>query len=174
MQTKKNRPEIKIKRKTIDWIIEFIGFSFLVVMIGLPLIFSGSLPERIPIHFNLAGQPDGYGSKSTLMLLPAIGAIIYIGMTILEAFPHTYNFPVEITPENAESQYRMGTRLIRILKTVIVILFSFISYKTIQTGMGNSSGLGKAFLPVFLGMTFGVVIIYVVRSLNSRHGDQAF
>ena len=174
MQNKKDLPKIKIRRTTLDWVIEFIGLFFLIILIALPLIFSGQLPERIPTHFNIAGEPDGYGSKMTLWILPITAAIMYIGMTILEAFPYIYNYPVEITPENAVSQYTLGTRLIRILKTVIAILFSFLSYKTINTGLGTTAGLGKVFLPVFLLITFGIVIIYVVRSLNSKHGDQAF
>jgi uncharacterized membrane protein len=174
MQNKKDLPKIKIRRTTLDWVIEFIGLFFLIILIALPFIFSGKLPDRIPTHFNIAGEPDGYGSKMTLWILPLTAAIMYIGMTILEAFPYIYNYPVEITPENAVSQYKLGTRLIRILKTTIAILFSFLSYQTMKTALGSAAGLGKVFLPVFLMITFGIIIIYLVRSLNSKHGDQSF
>ena len=130
-----------------------------------------NLPERIPTHFNIAGEPDGYGSKSTLWILPVTAVIMYIGMTILELFPHIYNYPVEITPENAVRQYRIATRLIRILKTIIAILFSFLSYQTIKTALGITGGLGKVFLPVSLLITFGVIIIYVVGSLNNHYNN---
>jgi uncharacterized membrane protein len=171
MQNKKSYPKIKLKRTTFDWAVEFIAFSFLTILIVLPLIFLKDLPEKIPIHFNLAGEPDGYGTRLSLWLLPITGAVMYLGMTIIEAFPHIYNYPVEITSENAVTQYRLGTRLIRILKTVILIIFSFLSYQTIKTALGHTAGLGKAFLPIFLLVTLGVIITYIVRSLNSRHGD---
>lgn len=174
MQKNEALPKIKIRRTTLDWAIEFIGLVFLLILIALPLIFSSQLPERIPSHFNAAGVPDGYGSKLTLWILPVTTVIIYIGMTILEEFPHIFNYPVKITPENAITQYRMGTRLMRILKTALAILFSFLCYKTIQTALGTASGLGKVFLPVSLVLTFGVIVIYIVRSLNSKHGDQSF
>lgn len=121
----KNRPRIKIKRTSFDWAIEFVAFVFLLILITLPLINLKNLPETIPGHFNATGQPDGYGSRSTLFLLPMIGIFLYLLMTILEAFPHIYNFPVEITDENAPVQYLIATRLIRILKTVILVLFLY-------------------------------------------------
>ena len=39
----------------------------------------GSLPERIPIHFDLAGTPNGWGSRVSFLILPAIG-IATIGL----------------------------------------------------------------------------------------------
>lgn len=171
METQKTRPRIKIKRTTADWITEFIAFSFLIILIAMPLIFSNDLPEKIPVHFNFAGEPDDYGSRLTLWLLPATGFIMYLVMTILEGFPHIYNYPVEIIAENAFNQYRLATRLIRILKTLIVLIFTFISYRTIKTALGNTAGLGKAFLPIFLLITFSVIIIFITRSLNNRSGS---
>lgn len=165
------RPRIKLKRTSLDWAVEFAAFAFLVVLIVLPLINITSMPETIPVHFNAAGQPDGYGSRSTLFLLPVIGTFMYLMMTILEAFPHIYNFPVEITQENAPVQYRMATRLIRILKTVILAVFSFISFQTVKTATGGTAGLGRAFLPIFLMLTFVPVLIYLVQSLNNRHNS---
>jgi uncharacterized membrane protein len=169
MEAPKTRPRIKIRRTTPDWVIEFLAFAFLIILIALPLIFANDLPERIPTHFNFAGEPDDYGTKMTLWLLPVIGTIMYLGMTIVESFPYIYNYPVEITQENAVNQYRLATRLIRILKTIILIIFSFISYGTIKTALGNTTGLGKAFLPVFLLLTFSVIIIFIAKSLNNRH-----
>jgi hypothetical protein len=58
--------------------------------------------------------------------------------------------------------------MMRILKTVMLLMFAFINYKTKQTATGGAAGLGKVFLPVFLILTFGVVIIYLVRSNNNR------
>jgi len=163
---------VKLKRTSLDWIIEVAGFSFLVVLIALPLIWYNKLPETIPVHFNAAGEPDGYGGRATLWILPVTGLFMWLLLTVLEAFPQVYNFPVKITPENIVTQYRMATRLIRILKSVILIIFSFISFQTIKTATGGASGLGKAFLPVFLLIIFGVIIIYLVRSMNNRQSER--
>jgi uncharacterized membrane protein len=163
------RPRLKLKLSVHDYAVEFLGLSFMIILILIPVIYYNQLPERIAVHFNAAGIPDGYGSRSALFILPATGLFVYVLLTVLAGFPHIYNFPVTITPENAEVQYRLATRLLRVLKTVILILFSFISWMTIRTAAGIAGGLGKAFLPVFFILTFGVVIIYLVQSMNNRH-----
>jgi uncharacterized membrane protein len=168
MDQKTVRPKIKISRTTTDWLIDFVAFAFLVILIVIPVINYGTLPETVPVHFNASGQPDDYGGRNSLWLLPAVGLFMYVLMTVIEQFPQIYNYPVEITEENAESQYRNAIRLIRVLKTVILLVFTFLSYKTIETATGKTSGLGKAFLPVFLLLTFGVIIFYIVKSVNSR------
>lgn len=166
---KEERPRIKIPLNTHDFAIEFLGLSFLIILIIIPLIYYNRLSERIPVHFNAAGTPDGFGSRSSLFILPATGLFMYLLLTVLAAFPHIFNFPVTITPENAEVQYRLATRLLRILKTVILILFSFISWMSVRTATGNATGLGKMFLPVFIILTFGVIIIYLVQAQNNKH-----
>jgi uncharacterized membrane protein len=166
---KSNRPRIKVKLTMFDWVSEIVAFAFLIVLIALPIIYYNDLPESIPSHFNAAGQPDDFSSKSSLWFLPITSVFMYLLMTVIEAFPHIYNFPVEITPENALTQYRIATRLIRILKTVIIVIFSFISFQTIKTATGGATGLGRAFFPVFLLLTFGIIIFYIIQSLNNRY-----
>lgn len=163
------RPSLKLKLTAGDWVIEVFGVIFLVILVLLPIIFQKDLPERIPIHFNGAGIPDGYGGRSSLWILPMTGIGLYLLLTILSFFPRIYNFPVKITPENALVQYRLASRLLRVLKTIILMMFSFICYQTIQAAKGGVAGLGKSFLPIFLILTFGVVIFYLVQSLNRQH-----
>ena len=141
MSGRKNHPKIQIRLTIHDWVMEITGVALLIIIIALPLIFIKELPEIIPTHFDASGQPDGFGGKSSFWILPLSGIIIYVLLTILEAFPHIYNFPVKITQENAEIQYRLATRMLRILKIQILIMYSFILYMTIKTVKGETSGL---------------------------------
>ena len=75
---KNHRPKpIPFQRTDQEWIYEIIGLIALAVMIGYPLILYSHIPDRIPIHFNLAGEADGYGSKSVLWILIGIGFIFF-------------------------------------------------------------------------------------------------
>jgi len=165
---KNERPKIKLPLSSLDQVIEFIGIAFLLFMFVLPLRYYGDIPGKIPTHFNAAGTPDGFGSKATIWLLPLTGLALWLLMTIVNRFPDKFNFPVKITEENAPDQYRIATRMIRILKCVILIMFSFISYRTIQTALGKEAGLGKIFLPVFLVVTFGIVIIFFFKANTTK------
>jgi uncharacterized membrane protein len=168
MNTVDERHVIKIKLTSPDWALELIGVAVLILLIALPFIYLPQLPERIPTHFNGAGIPDGFGSRNSIWILPATGIFMYLLLTVVSAFPQIYNFPVKITQENALVQYRLATRFIRILKTVILVLFLFLCYQTINTALGKSLGLGKAFLPVFMILTFGSIIFYLVQASNNR------
>jgi uncharacterized membrane protein len=59
----------------------------LVTMIGELVYHCPQLPERIPCHFNAAGQPDGWGPKSSAVAVPAIGHSFYCILTVLLWFP---------------------------------------------------------------------------------------
>ena len=171
METQLLRPKIKTELTAPDWLAEVVALISLVALILIPILNYNNLPATIPTHFNAVGVPDGYGGKGTLWLLPVIGFFMYLMMTVVQLFPQIYNYPVEITEENAPRQYRNAVRLIRTLKTLIIILFTFLSYKTVQTAAGTAAGLGKAFLPVFLLVTFGTVAFYIAWSLNNRHSS---
>ena len=162
------KPILRIEKNIYDRIIEFIGVLFLVALIAIPVIYYKQLPDRIPVHFNGAGEADGFGGKSSIWIFPAVGLFIWLLMTIVAAFPNIFNYPVKITQQNAPVQYRLAVRLIRIMKVVILLMFSFISFRTIQTAVGKAAGIGKVFLPVFLVLIGGIIVIYSVQAFNNR------
>jgi uncharacterized membrane protein len=159
---------VRNKLTLTDWIFEVVGFLFFILLFILPVNYISELPSKIPIEFNGLGESDGYGNKTFIWIFPAVGGFLYLLLTVLSLFPHLYNFLVKITPENILVQYKLATRFVRILKTVIVLLFLFICYQTIRISTGETKGLGRTFLPVFLILIFGVVLIYITRSINNR------
>ncbi len=120
------RPKLKIPLTTLDKVIEALCWSGLAATWLAAFIAFSQLPEIIPTHFNGSGQADGYGSKSTIWLLPVIPTILVAGLSFLNRFPHTFNYLEEITPANAEKNYRWGTRLLRYSKLFVVLLFGAI------------------------------------------------
>jgi uncharacterized membrane protein len=163
-----NRPRVKIELDISDWIIEIIGATFLVLMILYPLYYYNELPYTIPIHFNISGQADRFSHKSTLWALPAIGLVMYIGLWILNKYPHIFNYPTEITAENASRQYRKATKLIRTLNMLVAASFFYIVYAIIQTATNKQDGLGSYFLPVFLVAIFGTISIYLFQAFKEN------
>ncbi|MEO0312620.1 MAG: hypothetical protein RIQ89_2277 [Bacteroidota bacterium] len=116
------RPKIKLEWSKVDYFIEWLGWLMLMGLWLLVLINHPSLPEIIPTHFNFSGHIDGYGSKQLIFNMPVLATVLFVGMTWLNKFPHLFNYPVKITTENAHSQYKIGTRLIRWLKLMVVVV----------------------------------------------------
>ena len=90
------------KAKGFDRVVEILALAIVLTMINVPIVLYSSLPERIPSHYNIAGEIDSYNSRSSVFILPVICLLVYLPITILQCFPHLYNFPVEVTEENAE------------------------------------------------------------------------
>ena len=120
------RPQIKLQLNQTDKILEIVGWVSVVGIWALTLTNYSILPEIIPIHFNGAGKADGFGNKTHIFVLPIISTLLFIGLTILNKHPHIFNYPSQITKENAVDQYTNATRMIRVLKLVIVVLFGLI------------------------------------------------
>ena len=155
------RPRISIKLEPIDLIIEGIGILGLIALITLPFMYYNLLPETIPRHFGITGEVDAYSGKGLIWILPLIGILMYVGMFWLNKYPHIFNYPQEITKENAERQYKMATRMIRVLNAIITCVFAYITYTIIQTALGNQEGLGSLFTPVFLILVFGTLVYFL-------------
>jgi uncharacterized membrane protein len=152
----------------IDWLLEAMAILGLMILLGFVIYQYPRLPGTIPSHFNWAGLPDEYSSKSSFWLLPGIGVFIYILLSLIVLIPHQFNYSVRITPANALKQYAMAIRLIRYLKGAIIWLFFYISYATIRVVTKEDSGLGLWFLPVVLGGILIPVIIYLILAFRNR------
>jgi uncharacterized membrane protein len=163
------RPKIKLELTNYDKLFEMLGWSILITLWIFTVTNYYNLPKIIPTHFNGAGHIDSFGSKFNILLLPIIGTILFIGMTILNNFPQIFNYPTNISSENALEQYTNATKLIRYLKLVLVVIFAIITYMIIQTTKDLSDGLGIWFLPLTLGLIFIPVIYYTIKSIKMKH-----
>lgn len=58
---------------------EIVQIGIIVAMSVAAAVRWGSVPDRIPIHWNAAGEVDGYGGKfSGLLLLPIVAIGLYL------------------------------------------------------------------------------------------------
>ena len=162
------RPKIDLEKDAFDWVIEILGFLLLGALIIFPLYLYKTLPERISIHYNALGEADSFSSKNTIWILPAIGVVMFVGLTILNRFPHIFNYPTEITEKNAASQYHNATKLIRVLNLLIVGTFFYISIQTMLGARNEDIGLGSWFLPVFFVAILAPVICYIYRAIKTK------
>ena len=162
------RPRIKLQLNQTDKILEIVGWISVVGIWALPLINYSILPEIIPIHFNGAGKANGFGNKTHIFILPIISTLLFIGLTILNKRPHIFNYPSQITKENAVHQYTNATRMMRVLKLVIVLLFGLIIFKTIENLNGNADGLGTWFLPFTIGLFISLTIYFLMMSMKDK------
>lgn len=161
------RPKIKLELTTFDKTLEILGWICIFAIWVLTFTNYTNLPDTIPIHYNGAGQADGFGGKGNILTLPLIATVLFIGLTILNKFPHVFNYPIDITPDNAFRQYKNATRLIRYLKFIIVVIFGLIALQTIRNVNGQTNGLGVWFLPLALVLIFIPLTYFLIKSFKT-------
>ncbi len=132
------RPKMKVPLEPLDLVLEIISLTLLVMLIIYTALEHQNMPDTIATHFNFKGEADGFGSKNTMWLLPAIAIVIYIGFSILNKFPHLHNYMVNITESNALKNYRFSTRVLRFATVFVMILFIYIQY-TIVSHVNNQN-----------------------------------
>jgi uncharacterized membrane protein len=162
------RAKFNLILTSTDRMLEMAGWVVLGVLWLLSIWSFFNLPDTIPIHFNASGQADGYGEKDTIFFLPAIATIISIGITILSRYPHLFNFPFELTPENTERQYSNALKMVRFMKISLALIFTIIVFGMTQSAQGKSDGLGFWFLPFSLALTLIPMVYFIVKSYKMR------
>jgi hypothetical protein len=120
------------------------------------------LPARIATHFDLAGNPNGWGSPSALLLLPAVAVALYLLISAVSLFPSVFNFPVRVTPENRPRLEMLAIQMIAWLKAELVCLFTWIQGAAIEAARRGHGGLAPALFPVALAAIFGTIGWYLM------------
>ncbi|SFE90355.1 DUF1648 domain-containing protein [Thermoflexibacter ruber] len=164
----KTKPKIELELSPIDQFWEIAGWVALVLLIGLAILSYFQLPETIPTHFNFKGEADDFGRKETIFILPALGAIVFIGMTILNRYPHIFNYSVEITKENAQRQYTLATRLIRYLKFSVLLVFAIITFVTFKVATGALTEIGTWSILVVIFLLVFPSIFFALKLKKSK------
>ncbi|MBM6619777.1 DUF1648 domain-containing protein [Bacillus suaedaesalsae] len=163
----KDRPILSIPTSPTERVLNVLSSMILFVTYAYIIFMWGELPDKIPTHFNGAGEVDGWGSKWSVLPLPIIGTIIFMVFIPLRKYPHRYNYPVEVTLENAERLYSTSKMVLSVLTTIISVLFLLISYEIIQVALGYK-GIGNWLLPVTLLSIFGTVFFFLFRTIKLK------
>ncbi|NOU90294.1 DUF1648 domain-containing protein [Paenibacillus sp. LMG 31460] len=162
------RPVFIISKTITEKILDGVSILVILCTFGYLAYVWTLIPERIPIHFNGQGKEDGWGNKFSLFLLPVITLILYIGLTVLSKYPHTFNYPYKITNENATWQYGNARLFMNCLKMLIVVLFGYVEWTLIQIARGNSVALNIWIFSIVLLLILGTVIFFFIRSIKLK------
>ena len=85
-----------------------------------------TLPDPIPVHFNVAGQPDNWAAKSVWSVFGflMIGAAVVILLSVLSVFAARYS--ARIQADDTPQQATLRTQVQRHLLTSLLSELSFV------------------------------------------------
>lgn len=162
------RPKIKIELGFIDKLVEIVGWVLISIIWLIVLISYSKLPTIIPTHYDGYGIADGFGSKKNILILPIVATAVFVLLSIINRFPQNFNYPTNITQENALQQYTSATKLIRYLKLIISLIFGYITFMTAENALHSNIKLGIWFLPLIFVLIFIPVIYFIVKMLRKK------
>ncbi len=145
-------------------------YSYFLIQTSLPY-----LPSRIPVHFNLAGQPDGWGSPNTLWVLLGFQVSVCAVMLTVSAWARRYPGLVHLGTRNL-SDFSLEQRglVLPLLgqlggwMSVIAGLFVvFIIRESIHAAGSAHPQFHMGWAAVLFIVGLAGVSVYYVRRINS-------
>lgn len=119
------------------------------------------LPTQIPVHFDVAGRPDRWGTPQMLWMFPVMSALTYGLMTLVARYPSAFNFPMRIKPATRPRLEAIALNLMSWLKVEVVGLFFWIQFQAVQFARKGRGELSPAFLPMVLIAIFGTIAWHI-------------
>lgn len=142
---------------------------------------SAQLPERFPIHFNLAGTPDGWSTnRAVWFLLPAIslvmvalfGGLIAWTASLARSAPGIVNIPrkdlfLRLSPDGRAAVLGPTRVFLGWMLLLITALFIFIVEGSARVAVGEAVTLPSWPVFVFLGVVFATLPAMMIATTRA-------
>lgn len=145
----------------IAWLVQ-------VYLVVDALYGTNKLPARIPIHFGLNGEANGWGSPQMLWMLPVVGTFVGLLTTLIARYPGSFSYPVRVTRENQTRLEGLAQGMIAWLRLEVICLFAWIEWATIESARAQRLALPPASMTLAIAVVFGTIAIYIVRIIRAR------
>jgi hypothetical protein len=137
----------------------------LAILVFGPIVLAANwqqLPAQVPLHYGLLGNPDSWGPKETLLILPLVSLFSYAMFSYGQRHPERSNVPWKINDLNRAQIYSMVKQLLTWEKLAMVSLFSYLQVAGVMIAKKEMDGLGAWFGPITLLAVFGPIVLFIV------------
>ncbi|MGC8866418.1 MAG: DUF1648 domain-containing protein [Bacteroidales bacterium] len=167
-ETQREKPRLKPELIWTDRLLDGLVIALMIAIWAYALGAFKNLPHTIAVHFDAQGRPDGYGGKISLMLMPALATVLALGMFVINRYPHIFNYPVKITPQNAIYQYTLATRLMRWINLLSTLLLGMVTHLMIASASGKFNKFWIVMIIVFTVLMFIPFLVYLVLASSKK------
>ena len=135
--------------------LELVSLFLVVLAFYIALSNYSALPDTIPTHFDANGNPDDWGGKGTIILLPIINAVSFLFLTlfcfwfaIVDDPRRFINLPSgrkateALTEVQAENLRVFVNRSLFILKILTLGLLTYLTWQMVEVALGKASDIG--------------------------------
>lgn len=159
-------------RKTLET-ISLAGLALIAWITWQAFNGPNPLPDRIPVHFDAAGNANGWGSPSTLILLPVVAAGIYLLITLISLLPTRIRSAVKLTAESRAKIDTLTHQMLAWIKAEMVGLFLCIQWFMLAGIKEGSNRIPATLPPVFMVLIFATVAWHLVAVFRAMRTAQS-
>ena len=132
----KGRPKRTYTTGPVTQLLRWLVIASTLVLTIWVIVRYPSLPAKIPTHFNLMGEPDGWGPRSSIIWMVALFVAMIAGVEALSHFPRAFNYVGTITEHNAQEMYRTGEQMLVWLNVTLVLMYASLILSVLQVASG--------------------------------------
>lgn len=143
------------------------GIAILMALVSwiIAIYYWGKLPNIIPVHFGISGQPDNWETKSLfyVFLIPFLQVLMQACFIFLYYKPQYSDMPTTMWLMTLDKKHRdHAFSLIRVMligtSLWIGALFTYLTYGMNTAALSQSSGL----MPWLMGALVGGMLIWLI------------
>ncbi len=156
------------EKSTSEKFCEIASVLIIIAVSMYTAVTWSGIPWTIATHFNAQGEPDGYGSKWTLLLMIVLLIIMTIGLMVVAKYPKLFNYMVKITDENREIQQTHAIRLLKVLMLEMTVIFGFVQWGIVSSAVNERQAFPNTTLIGLMVVIFLTIGIYFYRSIRDK------
>lgn len=149
-------------RSPLQLLLFLLSAIFVVAGFAVTITHYSALPDQIPIHFNIKGNPDGWASKPFAFLLPGVAVFQFILLSLATRFPTLSKKPFS-SEETNRIRYQVNKRFLPFLLTLVSALFLYLQWAIIQVALGSVTGLNSFVMLGFVVVLLGSVLVHCIK-----------
>lgn len=147
--------------------IDILSLSFILILFLGTLIAWFKLPNEIPNHIDSYGNIKDYTSKNFIFFFSILGSSLSLLILKLSKYPKIYNYTVEITDENKDTQYNIASKAMKTLAFQIVLVFIFLEYIFIYSK-------NAIIIIILLVASIFINLFYYIKKASKYRGSKRY
>jgi uncharacterized membrane protein len=148
----------------------FIFFSLLVSF----YFFYKELPEKIPMHYDFAGQPTRFGNKTEFLTVVCVLSFLSILFFFLHKYPHKFNYPFKF-PEKSRKSIYVLTSVFVLFLSIYLLLINYVVILSAREAALKTNGILNVYgiYGILLGLlVFITTWLYLLKKVANQFEDE--
>ncbi len=146
----------------LEWLCEVLALLIVLFCVAFPLIHWPDIPDRIPTHFNLQGEPDAWGSKDSLWLISGLTVAGFAVLKFVQRNTRFVNVPMQVDRDNPAVQALLRQMMVT-LTPLILANGPIIIWRQVFLAVGRPDMTANWLLPAWLAAVFMHLGSYLLR-----------